>query len=50
MRWRDIVDDGRYAVTGDDPPVATGVDAERSTVLVNSEIAEVVRAIRKERA
>lgn len=49
LRWRDVADDGRYAITGDDPPIAIGVEAKRLTSLVNTEIAEVVQAIKDER-
>ncbi|NNH71867.1 ESX secretion-associated protein EspG [Nocardia uniformis] len=49
LRWRDVADDGRYAITGDDPPIAIGVDVKRLTALVNTEVAEVVQAIKDER-
>ncbi|MEU7631994.1 ESX secretion-associated protein EspG [Nocardia sp. NPDC049220] len=46
--WRDLVDDGRYAITGDNPLVARGVDTKGLIALINAEIAEVVRAIKDE--
>ncbi|WP_328393386.1 ESX secretion-associated protein EspG [Nocardia sp. NBC_00416] len=49
LGWRDLVDDGRYVITDENPPIATGVDSERLTAKINAEITEVVRAIRDER-
>ncbi|MFQ6395304.1 ESX secretion-associated protein EspG [Nocardia sp. KC 131] len=48
MRWRDLVDDGRYVITGR-PPAATGADARRMTAAINNAIAHVVTAIQEER-
>ncbi|WP_227998541.1 ESX secretion-associated protein EspG [Nocardia australiensis] len=50
LHWRDVIDDGRYAITTDTPPTASGVDARRLTAMINIELATVVRAIRDERA
>ncbi|MFQ6395301.1 ESX secretion-associated protein EspG [Nocardia sp. KC 131] len=41
LLWRDIVDDGRYAIVGDNPRIAKGVDAKRLVHLINEEIEEV---------
>ncbi|WP_040788663.1 ESX secretion-associated protein EspG [Nocardia paucivorans] len=49
LAWRDIDGDGRYAITGSIPPIARGVDAKQFVTLVNSGVAEVVKAIRDER-
>ncbi|MEU7764902.1 ESX secretion-associated protein EspG [Nocardia sp. NPDC049190] len=49
MFWRDLDGDGRYAITAANPPVAVAADAKRLTMLVNSGIAEVVKAIKDER-
>ncbi|MFX0580588.1 ESX secretion-associated protein EspG [Nocardia nepalensis] len=50
LAWRDLVDDGRYVIDDQNPPVAIGVDAKRMTTVINTRIAEVVRAIKDERA
>ncbi|MEU0874399.1 ESX secretion-associated protein EspG [Nocardia brasiliensis] len=47
---RDVIDDGRYAVPPGSPPTATAVRAGRLVEMVNSFVAEVVRAIKDERA
>ncbi|MFQ6324614.1 ESX secretion-associated protein EspG [Nocardia sp. CWNU-33] len=47
--WRDLEDDGRYAITTAIPPVAVPADTKRLTTLLNSGIAEVVKAIKDER-
>lgn len=49
LEWRDVVDDGRYLIVPDNPPVVRGVDAKRMVSLINTEIAVVVQAIRDER-
>ncbi|ONM50528.1 ESX secretion-associated protein EspG [Nocardia donostiensis] len=49
LRWRDLVDDGRYLITEDNPPVARGADAKRMTATLNSEIATVISAIKDQR-
>lgn len=49
LRWRDLRDDGRYAITDERPPVASGVDGRQLTAAINAEIAVVVRAIKDER-
>ncbi|WP_024802280.1 ESX secretion-associated protein EspG [Nocardia sp. BMG51109] len=48
LGWRDLVGDGRYLTTSGTPPVATAVDAERMTIMINRVIAEVVRSIKDE--
>ncbi|MFE3542335.1 ESX secretion-associated protein EspG [Nocardia sp. NPDC059177] len=50
LGWRDLTDDGRYVVVPGTPPVAVGADRRRVVSLVNAQIAEVVRAIRDDRA
>ncbi|NNH71865.1 ESX secretion-associated protein EspG [Nocardia uniformis] len=50
LEWRDVVDDGRYLVVRDNPPVAHSVDVKRMVSLINNEIAVVVQAIKDERA
>ncbi|MEU7631990.1 ESX secretion-associated protein EspG [Nocardia sp. NPDC049220] len=47
--WRDLDGDGRYAITAETPQVAVAADTKRLTMLVNSGIAEVVKAIKDER-
>ncbi|MEU7628737.1 ESX secretion-associated protein EspG [Nocardia sp. NPDC049220] len=41
LRWRDILDDGRYAIVGDNRAIAKGVDAKGLVHLINEEIEEV---------
>ncbi|MGV9482516.1 hypothetical protein [Gordonia aichiensis] len=50
LGWRDLTDDGRYVIVPGTPPVAVGADRRRVVSLINSQIAEVVRAIRDDRA
>ncbi|MBF6327528.1 ESX secretion-associated protein EspG [Nocardia transvalensis] len=50
LQWRDLHGDGRYAIIGTSPPVATAVDTRRLTALINAEIVEVIRAIKDERS
>ncbi|MGW6724415.1 ESX secretion-associated protein EspG [Nocardia sp. NPDC055029] len=50
LRWRDFADDGRYVIDDQHPPVATGADRNRLVGMINARIAEVVRAIKDERA
>lgn len=50
LLWRDLLDDGRYVIKPANPPVAIDADAELLTNMINAEIAEVVRAIKDERA
>ncbi|MFG1794951.1 ESX secretion-associated protein EspG [Nocardia sp. NPDC049149] len=50
ITWRDVIDDGRYAITPGNRPTANGVDAKRLVTMVNTAVAEVVRAIKDERA
>jgi hypothetical protein len=47
--WRDLEDDGRYAITTSIPPAAVAADTKRLTALLNSNIADVVKAIKDER-
>ncbi|MFI5777158.1 ESX secretion-associated protein EspG [Nocardia sp. NPDC051570] len=49
LHWRDLVDDGRYLIDDQHPPVATSADRRRTTALINARVAEVVRAIKDER-
>ncbi|MBF6351432.1 MULTISPECIES: ESX secretion-associated protein EspG [Nocardia] len=49
LRWRDVVDDGRYALAGERPDAATAVDAKVLTAAVNNAVAQVVASIRDER-
>lgn len=49
LRWRDLVDDGRYVIDDRTPPVAVPASARRLTELINTRIAAVVRAIKDER-
>ncbi|MGO4615052.1 ESX secretion-associated protein EspG [Nocardia sp. 2YAB30] len=48
VRWCDLLDDGRYVITGR-PPAATGADVRRMTAAINNAIAHVVTAIQEER-
>ncbi|MEU7766892.1 ESX secretion-associated protein EspG [Nocardia sp. NPDC049190] len=41
LRWRDILDDGRYAIVGDNRAIAKGVDGKGLVHLINEEIEEV---------
>ncbi|GAA5055864.1 ESX secretion-associated protein EspG [Nocardia callitridis] len=50
ISWRDVIDDGRYAIGPGTPPVLRGVDARRLTEMTNVRVAEVVRAIKDETA
>ncbi|MEV4124619.1 ESX secretion-associated protein EspG [Nocardia sp. NPDC049707] len=47
--WRDLVDDGRYAIVSANPPVARPVDKRQFVAVINTQIATVVRAIKDER-
>ncbi|MGF6881212.1 hypothetical protein ABIA39_001092 [Nocardia sp. GAS34] len=47
---RDLVDDGRYLLTDDNPPVAVPVDAANLIAHINTRIAAIVQALRDERA
>ncbi|MFE7741441.1 ESX secretion-associated protein EspG [Nocardia sp. NPDC057455] len=49
LKWRDLVDDGRYLIDDGHPPVATAADGRRLVSMINARIAEVVRAIKDER-
>ncbi|BDU02465.1 hypothetical protein IFM12276_54930 [Nocardia sputorum] len=49
LKWRDLVDDGRYVIDDGHPPVATAADGRRMVSVINARIAEVVRAIKDER-
>ncbi|WP_431956654.1 ESX secretion-associated protein EspG [Nocardia lijiangensis] len=50
LTWRDLTDDGRYVVRPGKPSTATGADAQRFVALLNTEIVNVVRTIKDERA
>lgn len=49
LDWRDVVDDGRYVIRDNEPPVAVPADAKVLTTLINAKVAQVVRAIKEER-
>ncbi|WP_433195524.1 ESX secretion-associated protein EspG [Nocardia sp. CA-107356] len=49
LEWRDVRDDGRYAIDDQNPPVARSVDANKLVSMINTRVAEVVRAIKDER-
>ncbi|NUS42324.1 MAG: ESX secretion-associated protein EspG [Mycobacteriaceae bacterium] len=48
IRWRDLVGDGRYVITGN-PAIAVGANTSAMVAAVNNAIAHVVSAIRDER-
>ncbi|MFE6923282.1 ESX secretion-associated protein EspG [Nocardia sp. NPDC057663] len=48
--WRDVVDDGRYVIVPGSPARVVPADRKRLVSLINSQIAEVVRAIKDDRA
>ncbi|GAB2688937.1 ESX secretion-associated protein EspG [Nocardia thraciensis] len=50
LRWRDIDNDGRYVITDEHPPVAVPADTGKLTAMINSRSADIVRAIKEERA
>ncbi|MFF3224965.1 ESX secretion-associated protein EspG [Nocardia suismassiliense] len=50
MRWRDLVDDGRYVIMPGNPTMVVAADTKRLGALINSHIAEVVKAIKDDRA
>ncbi|UGT59999.1 ESX secretion-associated protein EspG [Nocardia asteroides] len=50
LYWRDLTDDGRYAVVPGRPMTVVPADRPRMTGLVDAGIAEIVRAIRDDRA
>lgn len=49
QHWRDVEDEGRYAITLGPSPVAVPVDTKRFTTLLNTGISEVISAIKDER-
>ncbi|WP_216901217.1 ESX secretion-associated protein EspG [Nocardia alni] len=49
LMWRDVAEDGRYAVTSGDSAAAIPVDAGRLAAMVNADIALLVRRLRDER-
>ncbi|MFF0635506.1 ESX secretion-associated protein EspG [Nocardia sp. NPDC004151] len=50
MDWRDVEDDGRYFIGGDELPfMAVPADSKRMVTAINSRVAAVVQAIREER-
>lgn len=50
MVWRDVIGDGRYAILPGSPLRVAPVDRRRLVGLINGQIAEVVRAIKDDRA
>lgn len=49
ITWRDLVDDGRYAVTAGAPPVATAVDRPRLAAMITTHITTVLQTLEDER-
>ncbi|MBF6247189.1 ESX secretion-associated protein EspG [Nocardia elegans] len=49
LEWRDLLDDGRYVVDDQHPPLAVAADRKRLISMINIRVAEVVRAIKDER-
>ncbi|WP_067561612.1 ESX secretion-associated protein EspG [Nocardia acidivorans] len=49
LDWRDLEEDGRYLIADGTPRTAFSADTNRMTSLINSRIADVVRAIKDER-
>ncbi|MGK8511922.1 ESX secretion-associated protein EspG [Nocardia asiatica] len=49
LKWRDLEGDGRYVIDDRHPPVATAADKRRLVSVINTRVAEVVRAIKDER-
>jgi hypothetical protein len=47
--WRDLVDDGRYAIPDNTRPVAVGVDPHRLAALIATDIATVRQTLEDER-
>lgn len=50
LHWRDLTGDGRYVVVPGNPATVVPADRGRLTSLVDAQIAEIVRAIRDDRA
>ncbi|MFC8042688.1 ESX secretion-associated protein EspG [Nocardia sp. NPDC057353] len=50
LHWRDLTDDGRYVVVPGNPPTVVPAGPDRLTSLLNAQIAEIVSAIRDDRA
>lgn len=48
--WRDVVDDGRYVIVPGTPARVVPADRRRMVSLINMNIAEIVRAIKDDRA
>ncbi len=48
--WRDVVGDGRYVIVPGSPARVVPADRRRLVSLINTQIAEVVRAIKDDRA
>ncbi|MGF6889175.1 hypothetical protein ABIA39_008539 [Nocardia sp. GAS34] len=49
LALRDLVDDGRYAITSGVPPIAHPVDSRGLIAMINAEIATIVAVIKDER-
>ncbi|PXX61700.1 ESAT-6 protein secretion system EspG family protein [Nocardia tenerifensis] len=49
IEWRDLVDDGRYAVAETAVPVATAVDRPRLATMISAHIATVLQTLEDER-
>jgi hypothetical protein len=50
MTWRDLLDDGRYLITEDEPPLAVPADRAAVVAMINARIAEIVHRLRDESA
>ncbi|WP_067695721.1 ESX secretion-associated protein EspG [Nocardia jejuensis] len=48
IEWRDLVQDGRYVVTGEHPPVAAPADRRRMTATLDTRISAVILALEDE--
>lgn len=49
LAWRDLVDDGRYVLTGMPTPRAFAADTSRTAAAINAAIAAIIRSIKDQR-
>ncbi|SUA76616.1 Uncharacterised protein [Nocardia otitidiscaviarum] len=49
LGWRDLVDDGRYLITDENPPMAVAADRRRMLTAIETRIAEVAFVLDDER-
>ncbi|MEV0762962.1 ESX secretion-associated protein EspG [Nocardia sp. NPDC050435] len=49
LKWRDLPDDGRYVIAPDTPPVAQPADEKKFVIVLNQQIAKIIRNIKDER-